>query len=310
MRPARGLDLIPTSSLKAFGVGLHGILEFRDRFPSVREIDMRVVCYGCGDGRHIPFLVSLFPDLKWEIYTPENKPLQIKHVLNTNLNIHRRCGTLHECFDDIWRRRSVGEKVLMFVDLNMHLTPQDLNAMNKIAVKPTVFSENRHFQIYTLTYKNACAMADRNADILMLSMPLRLPWVTHDFEQNKRRAAWLSKDLDENVMLYPSVEMFPQFASRPKSSELRALYLTANAKRDMHIEWKRYDHEAESVDWHAKNTEKLDFMLALIDRCDAYLGAREKTHGNHYLHAWSRIFVEDSKKQLLAQKNKIEPVRI
>jgi hypothetical protein len=101
MRSARGLDLIPTSSLKTFGVGFHGILEFRDRFPTVREMDMRVVCYGCGDGRHLSFLVSFFPDVKWEIYTPENKPLQIKHVINTNLNIHRRCGTLHECFDDI-----------------------------------------------------------------------------------------------------------------------------------------------------------------------------------------------------------------
>jgi hypothetical protein len=198
----------------------------------------------------------------------------------------------------------------MFVDLNMHLTPEDLNSMNIIGVKSTVFSENRFFQMYTLVYKNACVIEDRNADILIISMPLRLPWVTHDFEKNKQCAAWLSNDLGENVILYPSVEMFPQFASRPKSSKLRSLYLTANAKRDIHIEWKRYDHEAESVDWHAKNTEKLVFMLALMDRCDAYLGARENTHGNHYLHAWSRIFVEDSKKKLLAQKNKLELERI
>jgi hypothetical protein len=133
-------------------------------------------------------------------------------------------------------------------------------------------------------------------------MPLRLPWVTHDFEQNKHRAAWLSSDLGENVMRYPSVEMFPQFASRPKSR--RSLYLPANAQRDMHIEWKRFDHEAENVDWNTKTAERLDFMLAVMDRCDAYLGTRKNTDGNRYLHAWSRIFVEDAKKQLLAQKDK------
>jgi hypothetical protein len=100
--------------------------------------------------------------------------------------------------------------------------------------------------------------------------------------------------------------MFPQFASRPRSCERRSLYLTANAQRDMHIEWKLYDHEAENADWAAKTAEKLDFMLALMDRCDAHLGARESTDGNRYLHAWSRIFVEDAKKQLLAQKDKNE----
>ena len=306
MRPPRGLDLIAPSSLKAFGVGMHGILECLDRFPAVKQKDLTVVCYGCGNGRHIPFLVSFFPDVRWQIYAPENKPLQIKHSLQTSLNIHRGCGTLNDCFDDIRRRNAAGDKILMFIDLNMHLTPEALEALNSIGVKPTVFSENRHFQMYTLAYKNACAMADGNADILMLSMPLRLPWVTHDFEQNKLRAAWLSRDLGENVMPYPSVEMFPQFASRPRSSERRSLYLTANAQRDMHIEWKRYDHEAENADWAAKTAEKLDFMLALMDRCDAHLGARESTDGNRYLHAWSRIFVEDAKKQLLAQKDKNE----
>ena len=305
MTSIRGLDLIPTSSLKAFGVGMHGILEFLDRFPAVKERDLRVVCYGCGDGRHIPFLVSFFPGVQWEIYTPENKPLQIKHALKTSLKIHRCCGTLHECFDDIQRRKSADQKILMFIDLNMHLTPDKLEELNTIGVKPTVFSENRHFQMYTLAYKSACAMADLNADILMLSMPLRLPWVTHDFEHNKHRAAWLNADLGEDIMLYPSVETFPQFASRPRSSELRSLYLTANAQRDMHIEWKRYDHETEKVDWRAKSAEKVDFMIALMDRCDAYLGARENADGNRYLHAWSRIFIEDSKKQLLAQKNKM-----
>ena len=136
-------------------------------------------------------------------------------------------------------------------------------------------------------------MEDRNVDILMLSIPLRLTWVTHDFEKNKQRAAWLSKDLGENVMLYPNVEMFPQFASRPKSSDLRSLYLTVNAQRDMHIEWKRYDHEVENVDWHAKSTEKVDFIIALMDRCDTYIGAHENTDGNRYLHTWSLIFIED-----------------
>jgi hypothetical protein len=65
-------------------VDIHGILEFLDWFPTVKERDLRVVCYGCGDGRHIPFLVSFFPGVQWEIYTPENKPLQIKHALKTS----------------------------------------------------------------------------------------------------------------------------------------------------------------------------------------------------------------------------------
>jgi hypothetical protein len=297
--------MIRRQNKKAFGVGVHGILEFLNRFPDVKEQDMRVVCYGCGDGGHIPFLVSLFPSVQWEIYTPENKTLNIQNVFHANLNIHRRCGTLNDCFDDIKRLKSNGKKILMFVDLNIHLSPEKLESLNNLGIKPNVWSENRHFQMYTLAYKNACALADANADILMLSTPLRLPWVTHDFEQNKHRAAWLSSDLSENVMTYPKVEMFPQFASRPKSTEVRALYVTNNAQKNTNIAWKEYDLESTNTDWDSKNAEKLDFMISLMDRCDAYLQQSQNERGNPYLQAWSRIFVEQSKKQLLTQKNKI-----
>ena len=64
MRPSRGLDMIAPSALKAFGVGMHGILECLDRFPGVPQKDLTVVCYGCGDAHHIPFLVSFFPDVR------------------------------------------------------------------------------------------------------------------------------------------------------------------------------------------------------------------------------------------------------
>ena len=307
MKRVRGLDLISSSNVKFFGVGMHGILEFLDRFPDVKQSNMRVVCYGCGLGGHIPFLMSIFPGIRWDIYTHENKTLQLKHALQTNLNIHRGCGTLDECFDDIQRRKFPDDKILMFIDLDFHLRPEQIAESNSLGIKPTVFSENRHFQMYTLAYKNACAMADRNADILMVSMPLRMPWVTSDFEKNKKHAAWLSQDLDENVVLYPNVEIFPQFGSRHKSSEQRSLYLTRNAQRDAHIDWKKLDHEAANADLHAKALEKLDFMIGLMDRCDAYLGQEQHAHENQYLHAWSRIFVGDSKEQLLAQKNKMQP---
>jgi len=306
MRPSRGLDLIAPSSLKAFGVGMHGILECLDRFPGVKQKDLTVVCYGCGDGRHIPFLVSFFPDVRWQIYAPEKKPLQIKHSLQTSLNIHRGCGTLNDCFDDIRRRNAAGDKILMFIDLDFHLRPEKIAEFNSLGIKPTVFSENQHFQMYTLAYKNACATADRNADILMVSMPLRMPWVTSDFEKNKKHAAWLSQDLDENVVLYPNVEIFPQFGSRHKSSEQRCLYTTRNAQPDAHIDWKKLDHETENADLDAKALEKVDFMIGLMDRCDAYLGQEENAHENEYLHAWSRIFVSDSKNQLIAQKDKMQ----
>ena len=306
MKRVRGLDLISSSNVKFFGVGMHGILEFLDRFPGVTQSNMRVVCYGCGLGGHIPFLMSIFPGIRWDIYTHENKSLQLKHALQTNLKVHRGCGTLDECFDDIQRRKFPGEKILMFIDLDFHLQPEKLAELNSLGIKPTVFSENRHFQMYTLAYKNACATADRNADILMVSMPLRMPWVTSDFEKNKKHAAWLSQDLGEDVVPYPNVELFPQFGSRHKSSEQRSLYLTRNAQRDAHIDWKKLDHEAANADLHAKALEKLDFMIGLMDRCDAYLGQEQHAHENQYLHAWSRIFVGDSKEQLLAQKNKMQ----
>ena len=195
----------------------------------------------------------------------------------------------------------------MFIDLDFHLRSDQIAEFNSLGIKPTVFSENRHFQMYTLAYKNACAMADSNTDILMVSMPLLMPWVTSDFEKNKKHAAWLSQDLGENVVPYPNVELFPQFGSRHKSSEQRSLYLTRNAQRDAHIDWKKLDHEAANADLHAKALEKLDFMIGLMDRCDAYLGQEQHAHENQYLHAWSRIFVGDSKEQLLAQKNKMQP---
>ena len=306
MKRVRGLDLISSSNVKFFGVGMHGILEFLDRFPGVTQSNMRVVCYGCGLGGHIPFLMSIFPGIRWDIYTHENKTLQLKHALQTNLNIHRGCGTLDECFDDIQRRKFPDDKILMFIDLDFHLRPEQIAESNSLGIKPTVFSENRHFQMYTLAYKNACATADRNADILMVSMPLRMPWVTSDFEKNKKHAAWLSQDLDENVVLYPNVELFPQFGGRHKSSEQRSLYLTRNAQPDAHIAWKKLDHETENADLHAKALEKLDFMIGLMDRCDAYLGREQNAYQNQYLHAWSRIFVGDAKEQLLAQKHKMQ----
>jgi hypothetical protein len=194
----------------------------------------------------------------------------------------------------------------MFIDLDFHLRPKKIAEFNSLSIEPTVFSENWHFQMYTLAYKNACVMADRNADILMVLMPLRMPWVTSDFEKNKKHAAWLSQDLGENVVLYPNVEIFPQFGSRYKSSVQRSLYLTRNVQHDAHIDWKKLDHETEKADLHAKAFEKLAFMIGFMDRCDAYLGQEENAHVNEYLHAWSRIFIRDSKNQLLAQKNKMQ----
>jgi hypothetical protein len=93
----------------------------------------------------------------------------------------------------------------------------------------------------TQRYADICVLASQTAHILAVSVPFRAPWLTADFEANKAHASWL--DADEK-MVYPKLHTFKQFCTRPRSTEVRGVFLCNGADVEYEaVDWKRVDRE-------------------------------------------------------------------
>ena len=129
--------------------------------------------------------------------------------------------------------------------------------------------------------------------VLVVSTPFRAPWHTDDYETNKSRAVWAQAD---ESMLYPHVDTFQQYNTRPRSSEVRALcWCSGNAARDEAVDWQKID-----VDMAAYNARRVfrdhDMLHDFMREYAACAGSRPDLFENESaaLAAWRDAFVQNS----------------
>jgi hypothetical protein len=97
-----------------------------------------------------------------------------------------------------------------------------------------------------------CKLASRCERIIGVSIPFRAPWLTDDFETKKAKVTWMDKD---EMMVYPKLQTFKQFCTRPRSTELRGLFLCRGA-----------DVEYEQVDWKKIDREMAEYNVSRVFR--------------------------------------------
>jgi hypothetical protein len=77
--------------------------------------------------------------------------------------------------------------------------------------------------------------------VLVVSIPFRAPWLTEDFEARKAEALWIDRD---EAMVYPKLQTFKQFCTRPRSTEVRGLFMADGCGVEYEaVDWKRIDRE-------------------------------------------------------------------
>ena len=126
-----------------------------------------------------------------------------------------------------------------------------------------------------------------------VSIPFRAPWLTTDFEANKAQATWIDKD---EMMVYPKLQTFKQFCTRPRSTELRGLYLCNGAPVEYEqVDWKRIDREMADYNTTRVFRDANVFRDFLGDyaRCSATRTELFESESEN-LRAWRQSFIENS----------------
>ena len=226
------------------------VLHCLDARSDVAATRITVACYGAALQMHLPHSIALLgPNLSWELWTERGK---FEPFFDVHLNqvVQRRTGSVDDFFADISAREE--RHFICLVDLDLHVQPHVLRSRNEKGVKPTVESENMFYQDITARYADVCRLASRSERIIGVSIPFRAPWLTEDFEANKAKATWVDKD---EMMVYPKLQTFKQFCTRPRSTELRGLFLCRGA-----------DVEYEQVDWKTIDREMGEYNASRVFR--------------------------------------------
>jgi hypothetical protein len=210
-----------------------------DRHTDVPASSITVACYGAALQHHLPHAIALLGrNLSWEIWS-ESGQFQPLFEMHLSKKIDKRTGSVDDFFRDLALRTD--RRFICIVDLDVHVQPHVLRSRNEQGVKPTVESENLFYTSMTQRYADICVLASQTAHIVAVSVPFRAPWLTADFEANKAHASWL--DADEK-MVYPKLHTFKQFCTRPRSTEMRGVFLCNGADVEYEaVDWKRVDRE-------------------------------------------------------------------
>lgn len=215
------------------------VLHCLDANRDVAATDITVACYGAALQLHLPHSIALLgPNLSWELWTEKGK---FEPFFDVHLNqvVQRRTGSIDAFFRDIGSRKD--RHFICLVDLDLHVQPHVLRSRNEKGVKPTVESENMFYRDITARYADVCRLASGTGRVIGVSIPFRAPWLTDDFEANKAKAAWTDKD---EMMLYPKLQTFKQFFTRPRSTEVRGLFLCRGGEVQYEqVDWKKIDRE-------------------------------------------------------------------
>lgn len=215
------------------------VLHCLDARSDIAAKDITVACYGAALQMHLPHSIALLgPNLSWELWTESGK---FEPFFDVHLNqaMKRRTGSIDAFFRDLGSRTD--RHFICLVDLDVHVRPHVLRSRNEQGVKPTVQSENMFYQDITVRYADVCKLASRCERIIGVSIPFRAPWLTADFEANKAKAAWTDKD---EMMAYPKLQTFKQFFTRPRSTEVRGLFLCRGPDVEYEqVDWKKMDRD-------------------------------------------------------------------
>ena len=287
---------INESNKKLFGVGLHAINELHVRFPELTQADMGVVWFGGGLQGQLPLLLNMFPEVLFEIHTQRACPVSVGLWEKVTVTYHNT--SLEECLQHIECYEG-NRKFAVLIDLDYHIKPGQLTKMNEARVVPTVESESVHYDRYTAVYNAACARVARCGHVMLVSTPFRMPWVTRDYSANAHKASWRDASLDEHEVRCTDMLLFPQFASRVKSTEMRGLLVTGgDGRREVQtvVDWQALDKRLNDEDTASRELARATFMLEQLETYQTVavpvgVSCSEETA---CMRAWSAVFVENS----------------
>jgi len=285
---------VSKSNTKMFAVGLHVINELHTQFPDLQQEKMRVVWFGAALQGQVPVLSALCPSIEFEIYTQKQCPLS--NEMQQNVQVTYNNSSFDECIDHI-EAYDGPKKIAVLLDLDFHIQPHELSKLNRTNVAPTVESESVHYDRYTTKYNAVCKRLSRCGHVLLVSTPFRLPWLTSDFAQNSHLASWLDAGLSKEQMWCPSFRMIvPQFGSRLKSTELRALFVTADAYSECPVDWQALDSSLHQSAVETRELVRAKFMLDQLLTFQTITNTREKLGSSETrcLKVWSDSFIANS----------------
>jgi hypothetical protein len=284
---------VSEGNTKMFAVGLTVVNALHARFPQLQQEDMRVVWFGAALQGQVPVLACLCQDVEFEIHTRKACPVSAE--LLTTLKVAYHDKSFDECLSHI--ETYVGPKKLaVLLDLDFHIRPHELSAMNQASVGPTVASESVHYDRYTAQYSAACERLSRCGHVVLVSTPFRLPWMTRDFASKAHAASWLDAALPPQQMRCPDMLVFQQFGSRAKSTELRGLMVTGSGYSERTVDWQELDATLHGTATETRELARAKFMLEQLQTFEAVTDARRKPcpPGTVCLKAWSDAFVRNS----------------
>ena len=143
-------------------------------------------------------------------------------------------------------------------------------------------------------------LASKTAPVMAVSIPFRAPWPTEDFEAKKAEALWIDRD---EAMVYPKLQTFKQFCTRPRSTEVRGLFVCNGSGVEYEaVDWKRIDREM--AEYNAarvfRDANVFQDFAGHYERCSAQ---RTDLFENEpaFLGKWRREFMRNSMKYVLGE---------
>ena len=287
---------ISDSNKKLFGVGLHAINELHVRFPDLTQKDMGVAWFGGGLQGQLPLLLNMFPEVLFEMHTQRPCPVGVGLWETVDVAYHNT--SLEEFLQHVEYYKG-NRKFAVLVDLDYHLKPEKLTKMNHARIVPTVESESVHYDRYTAVYDATCARLARCGHVMLVSTPFRMPWITRDYSDNAHKASWRDASLGEHEVRCTNMRLFPQFASRVKSTEMRGLLMTGGAGRgelQTVVDWQALDKRLNDEDTASRELARATFMLEQLETYQkiAVSVGMSCSKETACMRAWSAVFVENS----------------
>jgi hypothetical protein len=296
---------VSESNTKMFAVGLHVVNEMHVRFPQLQQDEMRVVWFGAALQGQVPVLACLCQDVEFEIHT--HKACPVSAELLTTLKVAYHDKSFDECLSHI-EAYAGPKKFAVLLDLDFHIRPRELSAMNQASVGPTVASESVHYDRYTAQYSAACERLSRCEHVLLVSTPFRLPWMTRDFASNAHAASWLDAALPPQQMRCPDMQVFHQYGSRAKSTEMRGMFVTGNGYSERTVDWQELDAALHGTATETRELARAKFMLEQLRTFQTVTDARRTPSlaDKVCLRGWSDAFVRNSIDEVSALVHELE----
>ena len=252
--------------------------------------DITIACYGAALQMHVPHAAALLgPNVSWEIWRADEHAALFEAHLSKQ--IEKRTGSVDDFFAGLSARPA--RRFVCLVDLDLHLPAHVLRSRNAQGIRPTVESENRFYEDMTEQYAGMCRRAAGLPQVLVLSIPFRAPWLTEDFEANKKHARWVQKD---GTMVYPKMRTFRQYGTRPRSTEVRGLCFCGGRAAEVEtVDWRGID-----ADMRASNARRVfrdyDVLREMIGQYAQCTAARADLFVSETAasKAWRESFVANS----------------